>query len=92
MMKINLVISFLIIIILSCLLFLFAGCKAPLPKMSDYPNDLYNCYLADKCMVLNTYTESKQECLLHYQKCFRYKDDQHCKDDTKCYDRITVRY
>ena len=74
------------------ILFLFISCKPEVPTIKDYNGELSPCYLADKCMALNAYTETKQDCSLIIQKCVKYIDYEKCGDDTKCYDHIQVKY
>ena len=69
------------------------GCKPDVPKIKeDYDGKMSPCYLADKCMSLNSYTEAKQDCSIIIQKCMKYIDYEKCKDDKDCYNNIQVKY
>lgn len=70
------------------------GCKPAVPTIKQY-SELGKsdaCYMADKCMSLNSYTESKQDCSLVIQKCMKYVDYEKCGSDKDCYDKIWVKY
>lgn len=74
------------------ILLLFISCKPPVPTVKEYGDKSGACFLADKCMVLNSYTEVKQDCSVLIQKCMKYVDYEKCGDDRECYSRVQVTY
>ena len=79
-------------IALTICMVIFSGCKPAVPTIKDYVGKSDACYMADKCMSLNAYTESKQDCSLIIQKCMKYVDYEKCCSDKDCYDKIWVKY
>jgi len=81
-------------VFLICIIFavFYTGCKPEVPSIKDYNGKTSACYLADKCMALNSYTEAKQDCSLLIQKCMKYIDYEKCGADKDCYDKIWVKY
>jgi hypothetical protein len=67
------------------------GCKPDLPVKSEYEqND--PCFYYDKCIVLNGWTEVKQDCTIVLQKCLRYTDMKKCNGDKDCWEKVGIRY
>lgn len=78
---------------LLCFVYFCVGCKPSMPKRSDYADNMLPCYLADKTIVANTYTEQKTPIEDMLTKCYRYTDYDRCKDAEdfeKCVNRLRI--
>jgi hypothetical protein len=74
-------------------IFALSACNPSLPKIKDYSDDMYPCYLADKCVTINGFKDANsQECGVAIQKCFRYTDYKRCGDDKDCWEKVGIRY
>ena len=76
------------------ILLILVGCKADLPIMKDYPNNLI-CFEMDKCLTLNTYNNTvKIDCTNLILKCFKHYDYIKCQTSTDkdCLDKLQVRF
>ena len=85
--------EFKLIIVLCVLAFtvLLCGCKPSMPAKAEYDKG-DPCYLYDKCIVINAYTEVKQDCTVILQKCLRYTDINKCGADKDCWEKVGIRY
>ena len=98
MKKINkeakeILVSFAIAIMFFLMLVVMTGCNPDLPQIKDYADDMYPCYLADKCVTINGYKDANsQECGVAIQKCFRYTDYKRCGEDKDCWEKVGIRY